>query len=411
MIWIIVGYMWLFLHRPFEVWPWMGDLRIERLYMIGALVAWLTISQKELVENKHNFAIAMIAFAMIVSTVMSPYIPSPLDSISLQNWLKYLVFYLLVMTSVHKEKDLKILITAFLICFFLYMFHSYREYLNGRYSWAMGTKRMIGVDSTMNDPNAFGASVVYFIPMLLPFVTLIKKKWMYLFVLGYFLLSVRCVQLTGSRTAFVVLGLLVAGLALGSKHRMKAIPVLVLGALLVWATMGENLQNRYMTLFDSSLNESASESAAGRTQGFQDGILLWQRSPIWGVGPDCHGIAIGSGFLSHILYGQIPGELGTLGILGFLALISCFVLNHLQMSEHYKFLARRGLGAEGLYCYRVSLAVVIGLILLLIFGVGGHNGYRYSWIWFAAFQSVALAQMTRKVDAIRKWELTAGRAR
>ena len=30
MIWMLGGYMWLFVHRPFEVWPWLGDLQIER---------------------------------------------------------------------------------------------------------------------------------------------------------------------------------------------------------------------------------------------------------------------------------------------------------------------------------------------------------------------------------------------
>ncbi len=24
MIWLLGGYMWLFIHRPFEVWPWLG---------------------------------------------------------------------------------------------------------------------------------------------------------------------------------------------------------------------------------------------------------------------------------------------------------------------------------------------------------------------------------------------------
>ena len=24
MIYLLIGYMWLFVHRPFEVWPWLG---------------------------------------------------------------------------------------------------------------------------------------------------------------------------------------------------------------------------------------------------------------------------------------------------------------------------------------------------------------------------------------------------
>ena len=34
MRWLLIGYMFLFIDRPFEVWPWLGDLHIERLYML-----------------------------------------------------------------------------------------------------------------------------------------------------------------------------------------------------------------------------------------------------------------------------------------------------------------------------------------------------------------------------------------
>lgn len=388
--------MWLFLHRPFEIWPWLGTLRIERVYMICVLVAWLTIAQKQLTENKINFAVGLIALAMIVSTVMSPY-TNPMDSVIFQNWFKYVVFYVLVVTSIQKESDLKIVVTALIVCFFLYLLHSYWEYLHGRHNFAMGTVRMIGIDSTMNDPNAFGASIVIIMPMLLPLLALIRKKWQYLFILAYFLLSIRCVQLTGSRTAFIVLGTTMLIAAMISRRRMVYLPIILLGAAVVWATAGDNLRDRYRSIFDKSINESATESAEGRTQGFWDGLENWQSSPIWGVGPDCHGIARGTGFLSHILYGQIPGELGTLGVLGYLALIACFLLNHIEISQAYREMNRLGRGREALYCYRVSLAVIAGLFLLLFFGLGGHNGYRYSWVWYAAFQAVAVSIMNENL--------------
>lgn len=404
MIWYLVGYMWLFLHRPFEVWTWMGTLRVERVYMIITLIAWLTMAEKQLTENKINFAVVLFALAMTVSTVMSPY-TNPIDSGAYQDWLKYLVFYVLVMTSVKTEKDLKILITAFLMVFFIYMLHSYREYLNGRYDWAMGTRRMIGVDSTMSNPNGFGASIVIMLPMLLPFLALIKKKWWYLFVLAYFLLSVRCVQLTGSRSSLATLFLCLGVAAIISKRRFIYIPTMALGAVILWASMTDNLRDRYMSLIDPTINESANQSAEGRLDGFLEGLDNWASSPIWGVGPDCHGYAAGTGFLSHCLYGQIPGELGSLGVLAFLMLLACFFLNHLEIIGYYHFLKRHKKEEEALYCYRVSLSIIASVFLMLFFGLSGHNGYRYTWIWIAAYQAVACHLLQVKVDAIRKVEL------
>jgi hypothetical protein len=398
--------MWLFLHRPFEVWYWMGTLHIERVYMLIVLTAWLALASKQLLTNRMNIAVGLWAFAMLFSTMMSPY-TNIFDNVSFQSWMRYLVFYGLVMTSIKSERDLKIVVTGMVICFFIYMLHSYREFLNGKYVYAMGTVRMIGVDSTMGSPNSFGASIVIFLLMLIPLIKLAKNKWHWLFVASYFLLSLRCVQLTGSRSSFVALGLLLAGMALLSKHRLMLIPTAVIFSPFLWVVLPENLKNRYRTLWDSSINESANASAAGRLAGFWDGLTNWQSSPIWGVGPDCHGTAIGHGYLSHFLYGQIPGELGTIGVVAFLMLLCCYAANHLEILHCYNFLKKKGYGKECEYCYAVSLATVGSVGMLLFLGLSGHNGYRFTWIWIAAFQAVALSILQTKMTNIQQKELYA----
>jgi hypothetical protein len=396
--------MWLFLHRPFEVWYWLGMLHIERVYMLVVLVAWFSASSKQLLENKVNLAVGLFAFSMLFSTMMSPY-TNIFDNISFQSWMKYLVFYGLVMTSVKSERDLRLVVTGLVVCFFIYMLHSYREFMGGRYDYAMGTVRMVGVDSTMGSPNSFGASIVIFLPMLLPLALLLKKKWHVLFFVSYILLSLRCVQLTGSRSSFVTLGLCLVGLVLLSKHRFKLIPLMALGAPLLWVALPENLKNRYRTIWDPTVNESANVSAEGRLEGFWDGLQNWQNSPLWGVGPDCHGLALDKNFLSHFLYGQIPGELGTLGVVAFLMLLFCYVANHFEILSCRSFLKQRGMGKECEYCYAVSLATLGSVILMLFLGFSGHNGYRFTWLWVAAFQAVALSILKSKVVAIQQKEM------
>jgi hypothetical protein len=395
--------MWLFLHRPFEVWPWLGTLRIERVYMLIVLTAWIAVSNKQLLTNKVNIAVGLFAFAMLFSTMMSPY-TNVIDNVAFQSWIRYFVFYILIMTSVKSERDLKIVVTGLVICFFIYMLHSYREFLNGRQGYAMGTVRMIGVDSTMGSPNSFGASIVIFLPMLIPFFKLVKNKWHVLFAISYFLLSLRCTQLTGSRSSFVALGLLLATVVLLSKHRLKMIPIAVIFSPMLWTLLPDNLKNRYRTIWDSSINESANQSAEGRLQGFWDGLANWQSSPIWGVGPDCHGMATGSNFLSHFLYGQIPGELGTIGVVAFLLLLISYVTNHLEIMNCYRYLKKRGYGKECEYCYAVSIATLGSVALMLFLGLSGHNGYRFTWIWVAAFQAIALSILQTKTTNIKQKE-------
>jgi hypothetical protein len=387
----------------------MGTIHIERVYMLFILVAWFAAANKQLLNNKVNIAVGLMAFSMLFSTMMSPY-TNIFDSISFQSWMKYLVFYALLMTSVKSEQDLKVVVTCFVICFFLYMLHSYREFLNGRFNYAMGTVRMIGVDSTMGSPNSFGASLVVMLPMLIPLSKLVKNKWHALFLVTYFLLSLRCVQLTGSRSSFMALGLCLFGMVLFSKYRLKLIPLAAIGSPLLWFLLPENLKDRYRTIWDPELNASATESAQGRLTGFWDGLTNWQSSPIWGVGPDCHGLAIGNGFLSHFLYGQIPGELGTIGVIAYLMLLFAYVANHLEIVNCYKYMKAKGHGKECEYCHAVSVATIGSVLLLLFLGFSGHNGYRFTWIWVAAFQAIALSILKTKVSKLQQQEMYANTA-
>jgi hypothetical protein len=398
--------MWLFLHRPFEVWSWMGTLHVERVYMLIVLTAWFAAASKQLLTNSVNMAVGLFAFSMFFSTLMSHY-TNIFDNNALQSWMKCLVFYILMMTSVKSERDLKIVVSGMVVCFFIYMLHSYREFLNGRYVYAMGTVRMIGVDSTMGSPNSFGASIVIFLPMLIPFTKLIKTKWHALFVISYFLLSLRCVQLTGSRSSFMALGLVLVCLILLSKYRLRIIPAAAILSPLLWVLLPENLKDRYRTIWDPEINESANVSAVSRLDGFWDGLTNWQNSPIWGVGPDCHGVAVGHGYLSHFLYGQIPGELGTIGAVAFLMLLICYVTNHLAIVNAYKYMKQKGRGKECEYCYAVSIATLGSVFMMLFLGFSGHNGYRFTWIWIAAFQAVALAIIQSKMAKIQQQELFA----
>ena len=66
MIWLLGGYMWLFVHRPFEVWPWLGELQIERVYMILTVLFWAVQPNKRLVPNRIHAAFAVVGVAALV---------------------------------------------------------------------------------------------------------------------------------------------------------------------------------------------------------------------------------------------------------------------------------------------------------------------------------------------------------
>src|SRR5262249_53324385 len=142
MLYLLGFYMWLFIHRPFEYYPQLGDLQVERIYVIFMTVVWAVSPNKVWAPNRLFVAQAIFLVVMVVSWMLSPYADT--ESV-LENYFKVVVFFVLVVTSVRDVKGLRYLLLAYLIAVGLYASHSLLEYANGRIEVRMGTHRMVGV--------------------------------------------------------------------------------------------------------------------------------------------------------------------------------------------------------------------------------------------------------------------------
>ena len=147
------------------------------------------------------------------------------------------------------------------------------------------------------------------------------------------------------------------------------------------------LQNRYLTIIDPSVGPAnAAQSSEGRLEGLVKGYEAWTQSPLIGHGPSSFQAVTHSDIEAHNVYGQVISELGALGALALLALVACYALNWLEARRFY----RQNPDETPTFAYHVARAVVIEAVLLLLLGTAGHNLLRYQWVWFAAFQAIAL---------------------
>jgi O-antigen ligase len=406
MIWLLGGYIWLYVHRPFEIWPALGALQVERGYMLVMLLVWFVAPGKGLVSNRIHLAQAFFGLALIITWITSPYASMPGAIEVVENYFKVAVFYVLVITSVRDERGLRLLVMIFLSAFALYMIHSLWEYLHGRYQWRMGTSRMMGVDSTYSDPNAFASTILYSLPFILPFWNEHPRRvprWM---LLGYILLVVCCILLTGSRAGFA--GLCLLGCILLYSASKRKLQTLMLGGLcglfgllFLSVVLPQDLQNRYLTIIDSSRGPTnAQESAQGRIDGIVLGLHLWQQSPIVGYGPGSFAHGTGKGLQAHNLYGQAMSEMGSLGVFALIAVLWCFWRNYRESWRRWQ-----ACGANA-FSYQISRSVGINVILLLVMGCAGHNLFRYNWQWFAAFGAIALHCLRQAVLSESEIELS-----
>ena len=195
----------------------------------------------------------------------------------------------------------------------------------------MGIRRMTSVCDSYS-PNGFAGMIVCALPMVLPVWKLCRNRWHRLALAGYVVLSVTCILLTGSRTGFV--GLLSLGfvVAMLSRYRLRTLTALLVAAPLLWACMRDDLQNRFLTLINPSYGPANAQSSANsRWEFFKMSVGIWRENPVFGVGPrgfnQIAGDLIDREVSVHSLYGQLLGELGTVGILAFLALLTCYSLN------------------------------------------------------------------------------------
>jgi len=209
-----------------------------------------------------------------------------------------------------------------------------------------------------------------------------------------------CIMDTGSRGAFVGF-LAYVGLAIAfSKNRWKILAVAIVILPILWVSMEERMQNRYLTLIDPSKGpKNAQQSAEGRMRGLQDGLMLFRKSPLYGFGPGNAQYFSGTQHQTHNFIGQVAGELGSIGLLAYSFLSCCITINYLYSRFYWKILVTRCPTADP-YLFLVSQAVFITLILLHLMGMGGHNAFRYTWVWYASFQGMAVVALKKKVDDV-----------
>jgi O-antigen ligase len=394
MHWLLGIYLWLFVHRPFEYYAALGDLQIERVYMLLMVVVWAVAPGKGLTLNRLHGALAAFLAAVTLCWLASPW--RDLCSDAVENIFKVMVFYVLFVTCVRDETGLRWMLTAYLVANGLYMAHSILEFFNGRHEYRMGIVRMVGVDATFRDPNSFASTLLLALVMTLPFWTRAKTLSARLPLLVFCVAACGCILLTGSRTGFV--GLAVVGLfaiVVSGANKLLALSLACAAGIAVLALPGP-LQDRFLTLVDPSRGPAnAQESAEGRLTGLTDGLELFERSPLLGIGPAAFPLATGKGFNPHNLYGQVLAETGLLGTAAFLAMLACFWRNWREARRLYREHPDWPRDLAWHTCRATGLAV----ILLLFLGLAGHNLYRYMWIWLAAFQVVALHCAREKARA------------
>ncbi len=121
------------IHRPYEIWPILATIRLERVYVIFMVVVWLGSGPSLPRGNRLHWAFAGFILALLASWMATPC--GSAGDATAENYLKFAVFYIVLVTTVRSEKDLRQLLTGYLGAMTLWVAHCIREYYNGSATW------------------------------------------------------------------------------------------------------------------------------------------------------------------------------------------------------------------------------------------------------------------------------------
>lgn len=385
-------YLFLVIERPWESISYFEGFLIERTFAVAMIFLALLSGRLKIVSspmNKWVYGLLALHFILAPFAFNSGYALAQGGE-----YAKMVILYLLMLAVVDDEESLRILIKVYIFAMMFYVTHSLWEYHNGRHDFKMGITRMLGVDDTFNDPNAFGASVVLSLPFVYALLRSESNRLFRCCYYAYFALALICIVLTGSRSSSIALVFLLLLLAAAQKGKKKVFMFfsVLIAISIVWVGIPDDKRDRIKTLWDKNAGEAGAHmSAEGRLIGWQVSLRMFKREPFTGVG------AGGKNFIgyrmannidnpgqespheSHVLYGEILAGLGVFGMILFGGLVISILKSTSRLMTRFN----TPLG-EAFSC-RLSGAIIATLLLLLFLGLGGHNFYRPLWLWLAAW--------------------------
>ena len=380
-LWLSVGYLFLFIFRPFEYWVWLGDYRIERIYMIAFVMVLFIWQGRQYYHHEINSAFLVFLCVLGISSLASNY----LGTAKMQLWeqVKLATVFFALLLSVRDYRELRVIVVAFIVITGVYIGKSMWEFfVHDKHFFRMGIKRLIGIDKSFNDPNTFGATIVYSMPFAWALLKSSRNRLFRIGLIGYGLMSVCAIGFTGSRSAFLTL-IVFLFLVWKSSSKKVVSGLLIAGVLLAGLyVLPGAYQQRFATIVDDSINRSATESADSRTTHLKWGFKLYRLRPVLGWGPGTAPLIVEDiighekRLQLHSLYGQTLAELGTVGALAFV-----FVVGLCFRTKKRSLVKLKQLSLEDRLIYLIPVACTNTLWLLLFEGLFGHNLYRFTWFW------------------------------
>ncbi len=378
----LLTYQLITIIQPGVIFPSLNALHPERLmaiFLMVALIINIKLRRNKLViiEHKLLYYLGFFILAMTISIPTSYWKSQSFDM--LIDFLKMLIYILLILNIVKSEKRLKIFLWEYLLLVGYMAVSSAIAYKTGNVMEAQGIIRAQGLAG--QDPNSLAVTLCLALPF--HFLLLRKEKNIFLKGLSLFIvaISIYTMVLTGSRGGFI--GLISVTLLCWWVLPKRGVRLFILAAaaFIVISIMPAQYQERYATIFRKQRDASSEE----RIKVWNKGLHMFYDHPFTGVGTGAFGTANAEGYSvgrksylkPHNLYIQCAAELGLIGMITF----ALYIGHLLAYQKRYRRVIIDKFKNKD-WLWGCLMAMTVSIITLMITGMFGHSLYRSNWYYY-----------------------------
>lgn len=381
-------------NRPQTVYPVIDIIPWGKVLL--GLAIGLAFKEKNSKRPPRAAVLPMVAFSICV-LLSSMFAFS--TSVATEKWVGFFgwVFVVLLLTSVVSTRTRLFL---FIVVYFLVNLkmaqHGFRTWALrgfGYESWGV-----TGSPGWFQNSGEFSMQMAVFLPMVLAYIANFRMEWSRSVRLFFYLLAIMAtgsIIASGSRGG--VLGLAVVGLwsLAYSRHRLRALVAVFVGAILIFMVMPPELKKRFE-------NIGKDNTSISRLLYWEYGKDAIRSNPLTGIGfmnwrtwvvkkhPELVGL-IGSRDrveVIHNSYLQVATELGFLG-----AVVYGFILTNIFLSNLQS--ARRARMTNDRFLWATAVGLNGSLVVYLVPSYFMSVVY-YPYIWMILAMTVCLSSICKR---------------
>ncbi len=368
-----------FLHLGTRI-PVLGLIRFDLILV--AVLTLLALSGTARRQDPSTETDKWLRILIIYSLVTIPLVewPGSVIRFGMEALIKGVVFYYFTIAFVDSESRLKRFVAVFVCCqlframepLYLHITEGYWGSIASMANWEY-LDRLSGAPSDIVNPNG----LAYIICTVLPFLYFgAGLSWIHRLIFLLFTpLCVYALMLTGSRTGFLCLIILILGILAKAKRRFVVAVVCVLVALIAFPLLSSDMQDRYLSIFGAGAkNEGTAEH---RVTGVVTNFEVALRRPLFGHGLGTSREASanfgGNDQPAHNVYAEAAIELGFIGMVIFILFIKSIFSAYRQCMRAYANREREG------FLARVVSAMQIWFVVTLVSSFASYGVTSYEW--------------------------------